>query len=139
MTVGEVDVAVVGAAIAGGVMATVLARAGLDVLLLERDVAYRDRVRGETMFPWGLAEVDRLGLRQVLEDAGRGFAQELIEYDERLDPATRPPIPLHAMIASVPGALNVGHPQSCHALATSAETGPVVWEGCGEGSGARPD
>ena len=121
----QVDVAVVGAGIAGGAMATVLARAGLEVLLVERDNAYRDRVRGETMFPWGVAELERLGLRDVLVDAGGGFARELFEYDELYEPATARPIPLHAMVPGVAGSLNVGHPQSCQALATAAEAAPT--------------
>src|SRR5688500_6532184 len=110
------DVVVVGAGIAGGAMATVLARAGVDVLLLERETAYRDRVRGETMFPWGVAELERLDLTDVLLDAGGGFARELYEYDELSEPETSTPIPLHAMVHDVEGALNVGHPESCRAL-----------------------
>ena len=120
--VGRVDVAVVGGGIAGGALATVLARAGLDVTLLERDDAPRDRVRGETMFPWGVAELDRLGLRDVLLRAGGGFARELFEYDELYEASTSRPIPLHAMIPGVPGALNVGHPEACGALASAAES-----------------
>ena len=51
------DVVVVGAGIGGAALATVLARNGLDVLLLERQTAYRDKVRGEWMAPWGVAEL----------------------------------------------------------------------------------
>ena len=138
-----VDVAVVGAGIAGGALATVLARAGLDVLLLERDEEYRDRVRGETMFPWGVAELDRLGLRDVLVDAGGGFARELFEYDELYDPTTTRAIPLHAMIPGVAGALNVGHPQSCQAFASAAEAaGACLCRGVGDvfvTPGANPE
>ena len=115
------DVVVVGAGIAGGAMATVLARAGLDVVIVERDAVYRDRVRGETMFPWGVAELERLGLKDVLLAAGGGFAREVYEYDELYDPAMSRPIPLHAMVADVEGSLNVGHPESCRALASAAE------------------
>ena len=43
----EPDVVVVGAGIAGGALGTVLARAGFGVLLLEREISYPDRVRGE--------------------------------------------------------------------------------------------
>lgn len=71
----RVDVAIVGGGIAEGAMATVLARAGLKVLLLERDVPYRDRVRGETMFPWGVDELQQMGLSNVLRDVGAGFTR----------------------------------------------------------------
>ena len=43
------DVVIVGAGIAGGALGTVLARAGFEVVLLERENSYFDRVRGEYM------------------------------------------------------------------------------------------
>ena len=50
------DYIVVGGGIAGGAFATVMARAGANVLVLERQAEYRDRVRGELLWPWGVAE-----------------------------------------------------------------------------------
>jgi 2-polyprenyl-6-methoxyphenol hydroxylase-like FAD-dependent oxidoreductase len=129
------DVAIVGAGIAGGAMATVLAQAGLDVLLIERQVAYRDRIRGETMFPWGVAEVLRLGLEGVLFDAGGGYARSLMVYDELLAAAGAEPLalPLEGIIPEVPGQMNVGHPQACEALAQAAErAGARVVTGIGD-------
>lgn len=58
----RLDYVVVGGGIAGGTFATVMARAGASVLLLERQSDYRDRVRGELIWPWGVAEVQRLGV-----------------------------------------------------------------------------
>ena len=46
------DVVIVGAGVAGGALGTVLARAGFDVVLLERENSYPERVRGEYMAPW---------------------------------------------------------------------------------------
>ena len=43
-----------GAGIAGASIAAVLARGGLEVLLLERQHSYPDRVRGEYLQPWGV-------------------------------------------------------------------------------------
>lgn len=60
------DVAIVGGGIAGGALATALARGGLGVLLLERQTEYRDRVLGEGMMPWGVAEARRAGVEDVL-------------------------------------------------------------------------
>jgi len=116
------DVAIVGAGIAGGALATVLARAGLDVLLLERQLEYRDRVRGETMFPWGVAEVLEIGLEDVLLGAGGGYASTLVLSDELfasqgVDPLA---LPLDGLVPGVAGQLNVGHPQACAALADAA-------------------
>jgi flavin-dependent dehydrogenase len=53
MPVKDPDVVVVGAGIGGASIAAVLARGGLEVLLLERQRSYRDRVRGEHMAQWG--------------------------------------------------------------------------------------
>ena len=62
---GDPDFVVVGGGIAGGTFATVMAQAGANVLVLERQAEYRDRVRGE-LWPWGVAEVQRLGLEVIL-------------------------------------------------------------------------
>jgi NADPH-dependent 2,4-dienoyl-CoA reductase/sulfur reductase-like enzyme len=48
------DVVIVGAGIAGGALATALARSGVSVLLLEKTRLHHDRVRGESMVPWGV-------------------------------------------------------------------------------------
>ncbi|HVE95420.1 MAG TPA: FAD/NAD(P)-binding protein, partial [Pseudonocardiaceae bacterium] len=46
MTIGKrLDVVVVGGGIAGSALATVLARDGYEVLVLERQTTYRDKVR----------------------------------------------------------------------------------------------
>ena len=54
-----VDVAIVGGGIAGAALATVLARDGYEVLLLERQTSYRDKVRGEILVCWGVARCSR--------------------------------------------------------------------------------
>ena len=56
------DVVIVGGGIAGGALAAVLARGGVAVAVLERDPVPIDRVRGEFMALWGVAELQRLGL-----------------------------------------------------------------------------
>ena len=49
-------------------MAITLAREGVDVLLVEREPVFRDRVRGEVMATWGTAEAKRLGLFELLRE-----------------------------------------------------------------------
>ena len=53
------DVVVVGGGLAGSSLATVLARAGIGVLVLEKETRFKDRVRGENMLPWGVATARR--------------------------------------------------------------------------------
>lgn len=64
------DVIIVGGGIAGSTLATVLARKGKKVLVLEREEKFKDRVRGENMLPWGVATARRLGVFDDLVAAG---------------------------------------------------------------------
>jgi len=56
------DVIVVGAGPAGSTVATYLARAGIDVLLLEKSVFPRDKVCGDGLTPRGVKQVLALGV-----------------------------------------------------------------------------
>jgi 2-polyprenyl-6-methoxyphenol hydroxylase-like FAD-dependent oxidoreductase len=64
------DVIVVGGGLAGSTLSIALARAGVDVTLLEAETRFRDRVRGEILFPWGVSEARRLGIYDLLIAAG---------------------------------------------------------------------
>jgi menaquinone-9 beta-reductase len=63
------DLAIVGGGLTGAALAIVMARAGARVLILERELHFRDRVRGEGFFPWGCAEAERLGLLNEIRTA----------------------------------------------------------------------
>ena len=116
------DVVVVGGGIAGSALAGTLAAAGMDVLVLERQERYRDRVRGEAMMPWGVLEARSLGLEQALLDAGGCFATQSMPFDETVPPdvAEQLGLPLGMFVDGVPGFLDVGHPEASEALATRA-------------------
>jgi 2-polyprenyl-6-methoxyphenol hydroxylase-like FAD-dependent oxidoreductase len=114
----EHDVMIVGGGIAGGALATVMARAGANVLLLERQIEYRDHVRGEILWPWGARLAHELGLEQLLLDAGGRVIRWLDSYDEGADGPTREDI--GAVIPGITGSLNVNHPTACAALAEAA-------------------
>ena len=60
------DVITIGGGLAGAALAKRLAENGVHVLILEREVAFRDRVRGEQMHSWGVAEARTLGLYELL-------------------------------------------------------------------------
>ncbi len=64
------DLILVGGGIAGSSLAFSMAKAGARVLLLENEPEFRDRVRGEILCPWGVAEARALGLTQAFQDAG---------------------------------------------------------------------
>lgn len=77
------DVIVAGGGIAGSCLAGVLARAGLGVLVVEKEPRFRDRIRGEGTWPWGVAEARRAGLGEVLDQAGAVAVGLLKRYEHR--------------------------------------------------------
>jgi len=138
------DVIVVGGGIAGAALARSLAQANLDVVVLERQEVFRDRVRGEAMMPWGVLEARRLGVEPLLLDAGGQFATRTVSYDEIRSPAEAEEggLTLDLFAAGVPGILDVGHPQASEALLSgAAAAGATVVRGVGEievGAGTDP-
>ncbi|MCE2404383.1 MAG: FAD-dependent monooxygenase [Dehalococcoidia bacterium] len=71
MTSKSYDIITVGGGLGGCAVAGAMARKGARVLVLEAETAFRDRVRGEALMPWGVAEARRLGIYEALaESAG---------------------------------------------------------------------
>ena len=62
----DYDLVVVGGGLAGSSLGMAMAQHGARVLILEKEAAFKDRVRGEGMLPWGAAEARALGLYQPL-------------------------------------------------------------------------
>jgi 2-polyprenyl-6-methoxyphenol hydroxylase-like FAD-dependent oxidoreductase len=116
------DVAIVGAGIGGASLATALAREGLDVVVAEATTEYEDRVRGESMQPWGVAEARALGVEQLLLDAGAHTASMWNQYDELRAPeeVEASPIPIGFVLPGVEYSLNLRHPIACQTLADAA-------------------
>jgi menaquinone-9 beta-reductase len=119
LTVNDIsDVVIVGGGIAGSSLAYALASAGRTVTILESSVEYEDRVRGETMVPWGVKEARSLGVEQILLDAGAHVAPLWMQYHAGIDePAV---IPMSMMVEGIPGTLNLRHPDACQALIDAA-------------------
>lgn len=125
------DVVIVGGGIAGAALATVLARHGIGVVVLEATETFTDRVRGESLQPWGVAEAIHLDLLDVLVEAG---ARTVPLWEQHsLDGEPPRELPVGALIAGVDGSLNLAHPRACDALLrAAAEAGALVCRGVTE-------
>lgn len=122
MTKDSYDLIVVGGGIGGSALATVMARAGKRVIVLEAQDAFQDRVRGEWIAPWGVIETRRVGLYDTLMAAGGHHLKRHITYDESIAPqeAEAAPLPLDMILPDVPGPLCIRHPVHCETLFTEA-------------------
>jgi len=70
MPVQDYDLIVVGGGLGGAALARSMATAGATVLVLEREEKFKDRVRGEFMQPWGVAETRQLAIEDLLQSCG---------------------------------------------------------------------
>ncbi|WP_221359106.1 FAD-dependent oxidoreductase [Streptomyces beigongshangae] len=129
------DVVVVGGGIAGSALAAALAGDGYEVMLLERQTTYRDKVRGEVINCWGVEEVIALDLEECILKAGGTYVDRFIGFDEIVDPETAisRALRLDEMLPGIRGVLDVGHPAACEALSAAAEEkGVRVVRGIGD-------
>src|SRR5437870_13327110 len=62
----DYDVITVGGGLGGAALAKVLAEQGKRVLVIERETQFKDRIRGEWIAPWGVAESQKIGLHRTL-------------------------------------------------------------------------
>jgi 2-polyprenyl-6-methoxyphenol hydroxylase-like FAD-dependent oxidoreductase len=63
------DIITVGGGLGGSALAKAMAEHGARVLVVERERHFKDRVRGEAMHPWGVAEARALGIYKLLHEA----------------------------------------------------------------------
>ena len=107
-----------GGGIAGASLATVMARSGARVVVLERQVQFQDHVRGEIMWNWGARIARQLDLEAVLLGAGGQFVRWVDFYDEGQVESTR--FDSAAPVPGIRGSINVSHPRACAALLCAA-------------------
>jgi 2-polyprenyl-6-methoxyphenol hydroxylase-like FAD-dependent oxidoreductase len=112
MSTFDYDILTVGGGLGGAALATVMARAGARVLVLEREPKFRDRVRGEFLQPWGVAEAQQLAIADLLRQCGHNVPSIEMGLGRPRDlPSTTP--------QGVP-AIGVNHPEMQEALLKAA-------------------
>ncbi|MGC1955865.1 MAG: FAD-dependent monooxygenase [Gammaproteobacteria bacterium] len=123
----DYDLITIGGGLAGASLARAMAEKGARVLVLERVQHFKDRVRGEFMLPWGVAETRALGLHGLLADGCGHDIPWLITYFEgevvnrRHLPSTNP---------DETGALSFSHPAMQEVLVqAAAAAGATVYRG----------
>lgn len=82
----EADVVIVGAGILGCAIAWALGNQGRSVVLLEKSLKEPDRIVGELLQPGGVQALEKLGLRDCLEeiDAIKVYGYDVIYYGEEV-------------------------------------------------------
>jgi menaquinone-9 beta-reductase len=66
MALPRFDLVTVGGGLGASALAFAMAKQGARVLVLEKETEFRDRVRGECLVPWGVAEARKLGVSELL-------------------------------------------------------------------------
>jgi 2-polyprenyl-6-methoxyphenol hydroxylase-like FAD-dependent oxidoreductase len=108
VAVDSFDVVIAGGGLAGSTLGGVLARAGLGVLVVEKEPRFRDRIRGELTWPWGHAEALRAGLGDLLDQAAWVALPTLDVFQDglRVDSVSWPAVSIDELPA-----LGFSHPQ----------------------------
>ena len=120
------DLIVVGGGVAGSSLARRVAASGARVLVLEKETEFRDRIRGESLQPWGVAETRKLGIDKVLGAA----AAELRWFEQSIngEHAFRRDLPATTLCGE--SMWGIYHPEMQEKLLTqAAEAGAKVRRG----------
>ncbi|MGB3328926.1 MAG: NAD(P)/FAD-dependent oxidoreductase [Thermomicrobiales bacterium] len=114
----QVDVLIVGGGVAGSALGATLARAGIPVAIVEREPVFRDRIRGESIHPWGVKELHAIDLYDTVI-AGAGGV-ELPRWTRYRDGVVDDSFRWGDLIAGSPGEISVRHPAMQDALLAAA-------------------
>lgn len=115
----DYDLITIGGGLAGAGLAFVMAKQGFRVLVLESETNFKDRVRGEQMASWGVADACALGIDEVLRKSGCWYEARWFEIS--LGPIA---MPRRDCIATTPQQLPqffFYHPAMQEALIGAAE------------------
>jgi len=120
----DFDLVTVGGGLGGSALAKKMAAHGARVLVLERERLFSDRIRGEWIAPWGVAEAQRIGINGVLLER---CAHEL-PYFETI--GIGPARDLRTTTLQRMPALTLYHPSMQEALLEAARiSGAEIWRG----------
>ncbi len=123
----DYDIITIGGGLGGAALAKVMAEHGARVLVLESELHFKDRIRGEVMMSWGVADAKALGIFECMKAAG-GVEVEYGEQSQNGGEPARRHYPT-STIQETPR-LNIYHPDLQEALLEAAsDAGAVVRRG----------
>ena len=121
------DIITVGGGLGGSALAKAMAERGAGVLVLEAETRFRDRVRGESMMPWGVAEAREIGVYDAIMAAG---GHHLPWWDNYQGPQRTAHRDLTKTAATGLPAVSFYHPEMQEALIqAAADAGAEVHRG----------
>lgn len=104
-----------------------MVRAGFRVLIVEKELTFRDRVRGEVLLPWGSVEAQSLG---IYDDLRQGCAREIRREIFSFGGEMSEPRDYSASTPRGTCALSFFHPaMQEQLLSAAAAEGADVWRG----------
>lgn len=121
------DLLIVGGGLAGASLGRSMALAGFRVLIVEKELKFRDRIRGEVLLPWGSVEAKDLGIYDILlETCAHEAAREHFFYSGKASE------PRNYRTSTPKGTctLSFYHPEMQEVLLEHAlRSGAEVWRG----------
>lgn len=121
-----IDVLIAGGGVAGGALGAVLAERGLSVAIVERAPRFQDRIRGEYVHPWGVRELQALGLYDTVIERACGLA--LPKWTRYTDTTPADPYEWASDFPNSAGGLSVPHPRLQQTLLDlAAERGAAIY------------
>ncbi|MFO0993248.1 MAG: FAD-dependent monooxygenase [Hyphomicrobiales bacterium] len=135
-----VDLLIIGGGLAGASLGRSMAMAGAQVLIIEKETRFRDRIRGELLLPWGSVEAKDLGIYDILLRSCAREAPRMLFY------LAGEPAPPRDYLTSTPKGtcvMSFYHPEMQEVLLSeAAKEGAEVWRGAAMASvypGPRPE
>jgi 2-polyprenyl-6-methoxyphenol hydroxylase-like FAD-dependent oxidoreductase len=121
------DLLIVGGGLAGASLGQSMALAGFRVLIIEKEVKFRDRIRGEVLLPWGSVEAKDLGTYDILLEA---CAQEAAREHFYYSGKASAPRTYRTSTPKGTCTLSFYHPEMQEILLEHAvQSGAEVWRG----------
>ena len=127
MATTKYDIITIGGGLGGAGLAKVMAESGARVLVLESETKFRDRVRGEVIVPWGVAEAKELGIYSTMKAAG---GREVEWQEQTVEGGTTVRRHLPSTTVPMTPRLNFYHPDMQESvIAAAASAGAEVRRG----------